>query len=61
MWKAELLTGHVPQTVTLKHYMETSDLRYLVGDVQAVATWVHREASIAEAQATGQNVVALRA
>jgi integrase len=61
MWKAELLTGHVPQTVTLKHYMETSDLRYLAADIQAVASWVRREAGIVEARATGMNIVALRA
>jgi integrase len=61
LWKAELLTGHVPQTVTLKHYMETSDLRYLAFDIQTISSWVHAQASLVEAQTTGKNVVAIRA
>jgi integrase len=61
MWKAELLTGHVPQTVTLKHYMETSDLRYLASDLERVAGWTTAEALAAELRATGGNVLPLRA
>jgi integrase len=61
MWKAELLTGHVPQTVTLKHYMETSDLRYLSPDLERVCKWIVGEAKTAEAMASGGNIVSLRA
>jgi integrase len=61
MWKAELLTGHVPQTVTLKHYMETSDLRYLAADLERVCEWIRTESELAAAMASGQNVVRIRA
>jgi integrase len=61
MWKTELLTGHVPQTVTLKHYMETSDLRYLASDLEIVTAWILREGVVAKAAARGENVVPLRA
>jgi integrase len=61
MWKTELLTGHVPQTVTLKHYMETSDLRYLAPDLERVCDWITSEACLAQAMITGANVVPLRA
>ena len=40
MWKAELLTNHIAQSVTLKHYTETSDLRYLLPEVQRIADWI---------------------
>ena len=61
LWKAELLTGHVPQTVTLRHYMETSDLRYLHADVERIGTWIFQQGLIARAAERGENVVALRA
>ncbi|CAE34501.1 tyrosine-type recombinase/integrase [Bordetella bronchiseptica] len=57
MWKAEILTNHLPQTVTLKHYTQTRDLRYLQADTQRVADWITKQAQVA----SGQNVVALRA
>lgn len=40
LWKAELLTNHVAQSVTLNHYTETSDLRYLQGEVESIAQWI---------------------
>jgi integrase len=61
MWKAECLTGHVPQSVTLKHYTETSDLRYLAEDADKIGGWVVKEALVATAMASGKNVIALRA
>jgi integrase len=61
MWKAELLTGHVPQSVTLKHYMETSDLRYLAKDADRIGAWVVNQGRVASAMAAGKNVIALRA
>jgi integrase len=61
MWKTELLTGHVPQTVTLKHYMETSDLRYLAPDIERVCMWVLAESELAAALADARNVVRIRA
>jgi integrase len=40
IWKAELLTNHIPNTVTLRHYTETSDLRYLRPEVQRIGDWI---------------------
>ncbi|WP_193090148.1 integrase family protein [Advenella sp. FME57] len=44
LWKAEILTNHLPATVTLKHYTQTRDLRYLLPEVQDVADWIIRQA-----------------
>lgn len=46
MWKAEILTNHLPQTVTLKHYTQTRDLRYLQPEAQRIGDWVVEQASI---------------
>lgn len=35
--KVELLTNHIPQSVTARHYMETSKLQYLKPEVQMIA------------------------
>ena len=59
--KLELLTNHVPQSITTRHYLETSDLRDYHREVQAIADYIQKEAAVAEAQATGGNVVSLRA
>jgi len=41
LWRAELLTNHRPQSVTLIHYLETSDLREeFAADVQRIADWI---------------------
>ncbi|MCO6413529.1 MAG: integrase family protein [Thiogranum sp.] len=57
MWKAEILTNHLPQSITLKHYTQTRDLRYLLPEAQCIADWVAEQARIAN----GENVVQLRA
>lgn len=44
LWKAELLTNHVPQSITLKHYTQKKDLRYLLPEVQAIADWIDAQA-----------------
>jgi len=59
--KLELLTNHVPQGITARHYLSTSDLRDFLGEVQAIGDWIEAEARLAAAQATGANVVPLRA
>jgi integrase len=59
--KLELLTNHVPQGITARHYLSTSDLRDFQAEVQAIGDYIEAEAAIAEAQATGANVVSLRA
>lgn len=55
--KLELLTNHVPQGVTARHYLETSDLRDYHPEVQAIGDYIEQQALIA----AGSNVVALRA
>lgn len=61
IYKIELLTNHVPKTVTARHYLETSRLEYLKPQVQQIADWIVEQADIAKAQATGENVVVLQA
>ncbi len=53
--KLELLTNHVPQGVTARHYLETSDLRDYTPEVQAIGDYIEQQALIA----AGGNVVAL--
>jgi len=61
MWRIELLTGHVPSTVTLRNYTETSDLRYLAPDVERIGAWIVAQGAAAQARADGSNVIALAA
>lgn len=55
--KVELLTNHMPQGVTQRHYLKTGDLRAYRREVQVVADFIEQQALIA---ANG-NVVALSA
>jgi len=59
--KIELLTNHVPKTVTERHYLETSYLQYLAPEAQKIANWIEKEAALSEARATSANVASLRA
>lgn len=43
MWKAEVLTNHLPKSVTLKHYTSTRDLRYLQSEVECIAGWINNQ------------------
>lgn len=55
LFKLELLTNHVPQGVTARHYLQTSRLQYLYPEAQAISDWIEQQAAIA----AGDNVVAL--
>lgn len=45
MWKTELLTNHIPQSVTLMHYTETEDLREsCAAEVQRIGDWIEQQA-----------------
>lgn len=57
--KLELLTNHVPQGVTARHYLETSDLKDYWNEVQAIGDYIESEARVAAAKASGANVVRL--
>lgn len=57
--KLELLTNHVPQGVTARHYLETSDLRDYHREVQAIGDFIEAEARLVVAKTNGANVVQL--
>jgi integrase len=59
LFKMELLTNHVPEGVTARHYLQTSRLQYLYPETQRISDHIEREGLIARAKATGGNVVAL--
>lgn len=59
LFKMELLTNHVPEGVTAKHYLQTSRLQYLHPEIQRIADWIDQQALIAKAQAEGGNVAQL--
>lgn len=40
LFKVELLTNHVPKSVTERHYLETQRLEYLLPEVQKIADWI---------------------
>lgn len=56
-YKVELLTGHLPTTVTARHYLETERLGYLYPEAQRIADYIEEQA----AKADGANVVPIRA
>ncbi|MQB43036.1 integrase family protein [Rhizobium sp. ICMP 5592] len=57
LYRAELLTNHVPKGVTARHYLETSRLQYLHPEAQCIGDWIEVQA----VKASGANVVQLRA
>ncbi len=57
LFKLELLTNHVPQGVTARHYLKTSRLQYLQPEVQQIGDWIEQSANVA----CSENVVILRA
>ena len=61
LFKVELLTNHVPKSVTERHYLETSHLEYLMPQVQQIADWIVEQGRIADAIANGENILPLRA
>jgi integrase len=59
--KLELLTNHIPQSITTRHYLETSDLRDYCTEVQAIGDWIEGERRTTVAKLAGENVIKLRA
>lgn len=55
--KIELLTNHVPRTVTMRHYLETSHLEYLKPEVQRIADWITAQERGADSKQSGTNVI----
>jgi integrase len=56
-WKTKLLMGHkISGDVTISHYTETSDLRYLAPESNKIAEWIIHHGMIA----ASDNVVSIR-
>lgn len=50
-WKTKLLMGHkLSGDITITHYTETSDLRYLKKDIDAMASWIVQQGIIAKSK-----------
>lgn len=48
LWKTKLLMNHkMSGDVTITHYTETSDLRYLSAEINLIAKWIERQGIIA--------------
>ncbi len=49
LWKAKLLMNHkLSGDVTISHYTETQDLRYLETEINQIAHWIVRKSAIAK-------------
>lgn len=58
LWKTKLLMNHkLTGDVTIEHYTETSDLRYLAPEINRIARWIEQQARIATA---GKKVIPMR-
>lgn len=51
LYKEELLTNHIPKTVTERHYLETQQFQYLLPEAQRIADWIEAQAVTVKAQA----------
>lgn len=59
--KVDLIIGHKPTSVLMTHYFDTRRLQWLQPEVQIWSNYIDSKAAIARAQASGANVVELRA
>lgn len=51
LWKAKLLMGHkLSGDVTITHYTETEDLRYLKPEIEKITAWILRQGVIARSE-----------
>jgi integrase len=62
-FETDLLTGHKPAAddVTARAYLDLERLDWLYPEVQKIGDWIEQQGRLAAAQASGENVVALRA
>lgn len=50
LWKAKLLTNHkLTSDVTIEHYSDKQNLRYLAPDTEQISSWIIEQGKIAEA------------
>lgn len=61
-FRTDLLTNHVPaqEDVTARNYLDLTHLDWLQPEVQKVGDWIEEQGRIAEARATGANVIPIR-
>lgn len=62
-FRTDMLTGHKPaqEDVTARNYLDLAHLDWLYPEVQQIGDWIEAQAKVAAAQASGANVVSLRA
>jgi integrase len=62
-FETDMLTGHKPNSadVTARNYLDLTNLNWLYPEVQQIADWIEQQGRVAAAQASGANVVVLRA
>lgn len=62
-FRTDMLTGHKPaqEDVTARNYLDLAHLDWLYPEVQQIGDWIDAQAKVAAAQASGANVVSLRA
>ncbi|MCW3797370.1 integrase family protein [Sphingomonas sp. BN140010] len=62
-FRTDLLTGHKPAQAdtTSRNYLDLTNLSWLHPEIQEVGSWIEQQGRVAAAQASGANVVALRA
>jgi len=62
-FRTDLLTGHKPAQAdtTSRNYLDLTNLNWLHPEAQQVGDWIEQQGRVAAAQASGENVVALRA
>lgn len=62
-FRTDMLTGHKPaqEDVTARNYLDLAHLDWLYPEVQQIGDWIEAQGKVATAQASGANVVSLRA
>lgn len=62
-FRTDLLTGHKPaqEDTTSRNYLDLTNLSWLYPEAQEVGDWIEQQGRVTAAQASGANVVALRA
>jgi integrase len=62
-FRTDMLTGHKPaqQDVTARNYLDLTNLGWLFPEIQQIGDWIEQQGRLAAAQASGANVVTLRA
>ena len=58
-FRTDLLTNHITRDVTAEHYFDTTNLQWLQPEAQQISDWLDQQATVAEAQASGANVLAM--